>query len=384
MQAIKWIFFYLISLCCLTACIEPYFPDIGEGKDLLVINGRITDQEGYQYVEVSRTSDLSEPEKNPVSGCTVQIVDDHEKIYDMWEVDKGRYACIMHKEDLIIGMKYKLIVLTPDDKHYQSDFEELLACPPIDSITYEEAQMEMSDPIRHVNMIQFYIYTDASGDYAKNYLWEMTEAWEYHSNFAIYAFYDGAFYVFDSPIMDYFTCYNSGRIEEIYTHSTQNVSNDKIQKFPLIYVTDQTNRLNIKYSLNVKQYSLSNSAYQYLNTVKQLSKETGGLYETQPSGIPGNICNQDDPDEKVIGMFYASSVIEKRVYARVLFNTYKPACIPYGFDMERLMEFLDEIDESEYPIFLLVKGEGVYDYADQECFDCRLLGGTTTRPDSWE
>jgi hypothetical protein len=244
--------------------------------------------------------------------------------------------------------------------------------------------MEISNPVRTVNLIQFYLYTDASGDYAKSYLWEMTETWEYRTTFFIDVLYDGEFHVLAEPLLEYSICYSSGRIEEIFTHSTRNVSNDKIQKFPLNYVTDQTNRLSNKYSLNVRQYSLSNRAYDYLSTIKQLSKETGGLYETQPSDIPGNIYNPDDPGEKVIGMFYASCVTEKRVFARVLFRTNKPACIPYGLDMDELMELLGTIDVSDYPVFLLLLGEGVYDYADQECFDCRKLGGTTNRPDFWE
>jgi hypothetical protein len=384
MQVIKRIFIYISVLCCLSGCIEPYFPEIDEGRDLLVINGRITDLNGYQYVEVSRSSDLSEPKKNPVSGCIIQIVDDHENVFDMTEVEKGRYACHMSKDNLIIGTKYKLIVTTPENKHYQSDYEELLSCPPIDSITYEEAQIEVYNPIRNMNMVQFYVYTDASGEYAKNFLWEMTDAWEYHSNYFIYVYYDGSFTELEFPLMEYYTCYKSGRIEEIYTHSTRNTSNNKIQKFPLNYVTDQEDRLSVKYSLNVRQYSLSNKVYNYLNTIKQLSKETGGLYEIQPSSIPGNIYNQDDPEENVIGMFYASSVTEKRIFVRALFKTHQPACIPYGFDRDGLLEFLSDIDKSEYPVFLFLVDGGVYDYADQECFDCRKLGGTTSPPDFWE
>lgn len=374
----------MIILCCLAGCIDPYSPDLGKGTDMLVINGRITNQEGYQYVEVSRSSDISNPERRPVSGCSIQIVDDCQNIFTMTEINEGRYACQMNNEDLITGTKYKLFVQTPDNRHYQSDFEELLACPPIDSITYEVTQKEMSYPGRNADIVQFYIYTDASGEYAQSYLWEMTETWEYHSKFPIAAYYDGAINVLDNLSYEYYTCFKSGMIDEIYTHSTRNVSDSRIQKFPLNYVSDETNRLSEKYSLNVRQYSLSDKAYNYLTVIRKLSKETGGIYETQPSGIPGNIINQDDPEEQVLGMFYASSITEKRIFVTVRFQNYNTYCVPYGFSVDELFEYLAGKDELEYPVYLLMVDFRIFDYADPECFDCRRYGGSTRPPDFWE
>jgi hypothetical protein len=382
MRVTNKILVYLLSLCCLTRCIDPYTPDLGNGNDQLVINGRITDQEGYQYVEVSRTTDLSESEKNPVSGCVIQIFDDRENVYNMSEVSEGRYACQMNKEDLIIGTKYKLVVLTPEGKQYQSDFEQLLACPPIDSVTYEETQMDLSNPTRSVFAVQFYINTNASGEYAKNYLWEMSEAWEYHAPYAITAYYDGELVPLPVPSFEYYTCYKSDIIDEIFIHTTQDVTNDKIQKFPLNYVTDETDRLSVKYSLNVRQYSLSDKAYNYLQTIKQLSRETGGFYETQPSSISGNIYNMEDPEEKVLGMFYASGVTEKRIFVQVYVHLYNHSCDPYGYSYDELIAFLETKDKSEYPVYVIYSMSG-YDYAEQYCFDCRSFGGSTVPPDYW-
>jgi len=351
---------------------------------MLVINGRITDQEGYQYVQVSRSSNINNPERHPVTGCSIQIVDDRQNIFNMTEINEGRYACQMNKEDLVIGTKYRLMVTTPDNKHYQSDFDELLACPPIDSITFEEDQKELSNPDRNVNIVQFYIYSNASGDYAENYMWEMNETWEYHSKFLIGAYYDGDINGLEEPSTEFYTCFKSGTIKEIFTHSTRNVTDSKIQKFPLNYVSDETDRLSVKYSVNVRQYSLSKSAFDYFDVIRQLSKETGGFYETQPPSIPGNIYNTDDPDEEVIGIFYASSVTEKRIFVKVHYYKYAPNCLPYALRGDDLLKFLETFDKSLYPIYLLFVDRGVFDYADQECMDCRKYGGSIIRPEFWE
>jgi hypothetical protein len=384
MRVNKRLILCLTVLLVIAGCIDPYTPDLGEGNDMIVINGRITDQEGYQYVEVSRTSDIYNPIKQPVSGCSIQIENEGQKIFSMTEINEGRYACQMSKEDLLIGTKYRLLVLTPDNKHYQSDFEKLMACPPIDSITYEECQKELSNPDRNVNAIQFYLYSNASGDFAENYMWEMTETWEYRSKYIIGAIYAGELTELKEPTDTFNTCYRSAKITDIFTHSTRNVTNSRIQKFPLNYVTDETDRLSWKYSLNVRQFSLSQKAFDYFNTIRELSKETGGMYETQPANIPGNIYNTDDPDEKVTGLFYASSVTEKRIFVKVHYYKYSLYCTAYGLRGNDLLDFLGTIDRAMYPVYLLYVDRGVYDYADQECIDCRKYGGNIIKPEYWE
>jgi hypothetical protein len=302
----------------------------------------------------------------------------------MTEINEGRYACRISKEDLVTGRKYRLLVTTPDNKHYQSDFEELMACPPIDSITWEEFQEERLNPDRNVKVVQFYVYTNASGGYSGNYMWEMTETWEYHSRYIIGGFWDGELTVLTVPTDTFNICYKSARIPEIFTHSTSNVTNGMIQKFPLNYVTDETDRLSWEYSLNVRQYSLSPDAFEYFNTIRELSKETGGMYEKQPANIPGNIYNPDDADEKVTGMFYASSVTEKRIFVKVHYYNYSPYCEAYGLGVDALLDFLGKIDRSRYPVYLLYVTFGEVDYADQECIDCRKYGGTIIKPEYWE
>ena len=66
----------LIGLFLAGGCIEPYTPKISETADIMVINGRITDQEGFHFVEVSRTSTVySYKGSHPVTGCIVEVED---------------------------------------------------------------------------------------------------------------------------------------------------------------------------------------------------------------------------------------------------------------------------------------------------------------------
>jgi hypothetical protein len=149
-------------------------------------------------------------------------------------------------------------------------------------------------------------------------------------------------------------------------------------------VSNQSDRLGYKYSILVKQFSLSNVAFEFWNILDKQSKQSGELYETQPAQIHGNIHPRDDGGEAVLGLFYATAVKEMRIFVGAPVAANKPDCKPYGFSKAELDEFLTEISPFLYPVYLIFVDMFVYDYAEQECFDCRLRGGSTERPDFWE
>ncbi len=387
MQVIRLILVY-VGLSLLVGCIYEYNPDLEGSSNALVINGKVTDQEGYQYIEISRSFAPYDPDnKRPVSGYSVEIQDDEGNSFPGAEMEPGLYGCWMDQEYLAPGISYRLIVTNEQGNLYVSDFEELLPCPDIDSISYEIQEKETEIPDNSYLGLQFFANTDCSGEYAKNFRWEMEETWEYHARYDIGAYYDGRIRDLDHIIYDYFYCWQSKRILSLYTYSTQNLNSGLIRNYPLNFVSNQSDRLSFKYSLLVKQLSLSLVAYEYLNTLEKQSKQSGELYESQPAQIQGNIHPQDDGGEPVLGLFYTTSVKEKRIFVRPDIVTWRPDCEPYGLSATELHDYLGSFGPNRYPIYLYFEDIGpfrVYDFANQECFDCRLRGGTTERPDFWE
>ena len=387
MQVIRLILIY-VGLSLLGGCIYPYNPDIEGSSNALVINGKVTDKEGYQYIEISRSvAPYDKDDERPVSGYTVEIQDEKGNSFPGAEMEPGLYGCWMDQEYLVHGRRYRLIVTNDGGKLYVSDFDMLLPCPVIDSISYEIQEMETKDPEVTYQGLQFFVNTDCSGEYAKNFRWELEETWEYHSTYEIFAYYDGMIQELMDYSYDYYYCWQSRRISSIYTYSTQNLTSGHIRNYPLHYVSNQTDRLSMKYSILVKQFSLSREAFQFWNTLDQQSKQSGDLYETQPAQIQGNIHPQDEGGEPVLGLFYATSVKEKRIFVSPVIATWGPDCKLYGFTMAELLEFLSFYPKNQYPVYLYSEGVGlmtIYDYANQECFDCRKGGGTVVRPDFWE
>lgn len=384
MPVSKNIIIPLFIFITLGGCIEPFTPNIDESQESLVIEGQITDKEGNHYIHISRSAPYNDPHKIPEQDCQVEVVDNYGNSFEFYESESGVYRQWLPKDFLNIGTQYKVKIITADEKNYESDFDELLSpSPAIDSIYYEIETRETYDPDNPLYGIQFYIDLDAPDDFARNYRWELEETWEYEAAYRIQYYYDGTIHPIDDPFF-LFRCWRTDRIQQIYTSTTRYLSGNTINKFPLQYVSNLTNRLKIKYSLLVKQYSLSNEAYDYWYQIQKQSQESGGLYETQPAHI-GNISNVNDNEEVVLGFFNVSSVTEKRIFVSESFNfrIYGPNChLEVIRSNSRLRRY------SIFPLYMISLNElgtGLpYGIGYGTCFDCRAGGGKTERPDFWE
>ncbi len=376
----------------LCTCIEPYTPDIEEYTDLMVINGRITDQEGFQSVDVSRTSSYNDPIPRPVRGCDVKVFDDKGNTFQYAEDTPGSYSCWIEQQYLVPGTRYKVEVITSEGIVYHSVYDVMNTCADIDTVYYEISE---EAPLNYLLSpfpgLQFYIDTRESADNVSHYRWELEETWEYRSKYAIGDWYDGEIHYVES---DKYTdslayCWRSGPIKEIFTMSTKSFATNKVTRGYLNFVSNQTDRLSIEYSLLVKQYSLSDSAYEYWSSMQRLVQESGGLYETQPMQITGNMRNLSDANETVLGLFWAAAVKEKRIFCKrsYEFRVLEPYCDRYEYSEDELVEYLEQVQEEAYPVYLInltLTNDGPWDLADQKCFDCRKRHGTLVKPDFWE
>ncbi len=386
-KILRWIIITLVA----ASCIEPFTPDINEFQRLLVINGKITDQPGYQYVEITRSTSYTNPSYDHVPGCNVKVYDDKGNVFQYEEYGSGLYRCIFSQEYLQVGTRYKIEVLTKDGNTYVSDYDVLEPCPVIENIYYKVEQKENDDPLlKTVYGIHLFIDIQKSEKEVSNFRWELDETWEYHAAYQTSDYFDGEIhYNFNVYSDSLYYCWRSRKKKDIITMSTKNFTSGKINGGSLAFIANDNDKLDIKYSVLVRQFSLSDSAYQYWNQMQRNLQEGGGLYETQPIRITGNIHNVDNPEETVLGYFWATAEKDKRFFFKnvgeIPVNYY--TCIPYGLTSDKLMELLNGYPESEYPIYLInitYLEAGPWDFADQECFDCRKSGGTITMPDFWQ
>jgi hypothetical protein len=369
---------------CAVSCVEPFQPDIEETEGLLVVSGRITDRPGAHYVEISRSSKLEEPGFIPVEGCVVRVEDQTGRTATYREDSPGIYRADLDEDFLGLNRAYKLFIDTPDGAQYESSYDSLLPCPEPENLYFEvDSQPTANQRVTYYG-IQFYIDVDGVMNDSRNVMWQLEETYEYHANYLIGAIWNGrVFREFEIPTDSLYFCYKTLDIPEIHVASSGHLTVNKLTKYPLTFVSNQSPRLKYKYSLLVTQYSLSDEAFRFWEQSRIQLTETGGFYETQPSTVPGNICNIHDGTEQVLGYFYASQVKEKRLTVKCRFRFRTPTGLHCELDTIMGVEELGD----EYPYYMFSMSPfGIgppYATSGPECFNCRLRGGTTTTPDYW-
>lgn len=384
----------LLFLLVLYSCVDEFMPDIKQSEPFLVIEGSIVKGETRQTVKVSRSTTLNNSEFNPVNNCIVQILDDKGQVYNYSEVKDGVYQLSTTSDEITFGAKYQLRVLTPDDNEYVSEFEEVLASSPIDSVYYIQENKQIGQGEVSTGL-QLYTDLKAPERATKNYRWVVEETWEVLTSYGIDGFWDQdavTIPVFD-PVSDSINqCWTTATVKENYIATTANLVVNEKRKIGLNYTPAESTKLNIGYSALVKQYALSDDAYDFWEQSNSGS-DNGGLYTKQPAQSKRNIYNVNDPEEIVLGFFWATSYSTKRVFFEgpltIPYTNCGPLikCIPS--EGQTLFRFFKGIGKDVFLVALefsstKVDSVSLWGYPENQiCIDCTAGGGRTQKPDFW-
>ncbi|MCX6321002.1 MAG: DUF4249 domain-containing protein [Bacteroidia bacterium] len=299
-------------LLLLNSCIVQFIPETDEDKELLVVEGLITDQPGANTVKLSKSLPLGRKYvAKPLKGCIVKISDDLGNTYSLKETVAGTYVTDPAKFQGIIGRWYTLHINTNiayNNLNYESFPMELRPVPPIDSIYYEKKIIKEKDVgSQAVEGCQIYLNTHDPANYCKFYRWEYSETWEFRLPYTPYTVPNNV-------------CWISNNSDRINIKSTSVLEEDRINRYPLNFISNMTDRLNVKYSILVNQYSLNEDEYLYWEKLQNISEQVGGLYDIIPAAIPSNIWCIEDLNEKVLGYFSVSASSSKRIFIKDHFS----------------------------------------------------------------
>jgi hypothetical protein len=298
-------------------------------------------------------------------------------------IGNGTYVADLPDSFLEVGDAVSLLVITPEDRVYRSSYDTILACPELDSVYYELGLQETLDPEFTRPGIQFYLDMTGRPNDSRNILWQVDETWEYWAAlFGTHKLWGwGNLEEFRTNTV--FKCWKQAPLDHVYIGSTRSLSANELSRLPLNFVSNETNRLSVTYSLHVQQQSLSSEAYDYWRRMNDQSVESGGMYEKQPASVVGNIYNVDDPEEVVLGCVYATQLRELRLFVHNnnLFEFY----IRHIWCQYRPMSSLGVQGPSLFPVFIYNPGNFQPSlWGPEECFDCRVQGGDTIKPEYWE
>lgn len=244
------------------------------------------------------------------TGATVSVESDNNESYPLYESSTGIYSAAFNLES---SQKYRVHIKTSDGKEYVSDYTSVQSTPPIDSITW----------LRDNDGVSIYVNAhDATGN-TKYYLWKYEETWEFHS-----AYYNSVVYIRDdqnrilgvtwkypdhSVDTSIYTCWKTLNSTSILLGSTEKLTSDLVY-LPVQYIEPNSEKLSTLYSINVKQYALSQDEYLFLQKIKKNTEQLGTIFDPQPSEVSGNIHCITNPNELVVGWVEVSQEQSKRIF----------------------------------------------------------------------
>ncbi len=296
---IQWLLVLAVA-----ACVTPYQPDTRSlpGK-ALIVDGYITDEPGPYRIRLTYTADFTAAALNyVVEKATVYVTDDKGNRQRFNELGLGLYQSPASFQGQV-GRTYKLTIQLADGRGYESTPELLRPSPPIERVydEYTEKAVEGTATVEK----GFNVYLDTKdpatpGDY---YRWTWT-----HFEPIVYCAtevspagktigYDCCGQCWDITRCTGNNCINATSDEQI---NGKTISRQFILRAPYSSTSS--------YYVEVEQLVLSRDAFLFYQTIENLTKSNGGIFDAAPAALRGNIRSLTNPGETVFGFFAASGV----------------------------------------------------------------------------
>lgn len=307
-------YYYLISLAfgvLISSCLEEITLKGQQFKtQAVVIQGKLVKGSPASVeVTVRRIGDFNGFESDVhISGSIIKLLHQDGVSINLVENFSDQIYRAMIPENHPIfqvqtGVSYRVSAILPDGRHYESDWETLLAVPKIEEINYKKIQQTRlleDNFIETADYIQYSINTNLinTENNKPRLRWEVS---------SVYRLTDDSLKI----------CYLREPIEnyEVLLYNTEAFQLEYLDTFILGAV-----RFNYRfaegYYLTVIQESLSKTSFIYWDNVKKIINRTGNMFDPQAGQIEGNWRNLENPDEEVFGFFYATEQDTMRLFIR--------------------------------------------------------------------
>jgi len=241
----------------------------------------------------------------PIEGVQVRLVDDEGNFVELEPAEpSGNYYLEIPNNypdfQIEIGKNYKISVVTPEEKRYESAFEEIIPVPQPDSINavyVEREELNSSNNMVITEYMQFLINTPLDRPDGKG---KVHLKWEF--------FGDYEFRTLPTPVFEEtMVCYISQRLGQGTSQVFNGVEAAGVKLYnQMILETAINSRFSFGFLITVYQQSITENAYNYWEKVKETTSLSGGMFEASPGKIKGNITNIDNLNEEVLGFFFVS------------------------------------------------------------------------------
>lgn len=379
--------FYLFSL--VFGCREKYVPNLNlPATSYLVVEGFINSGTGPTTITLTRTTKLVDTSKIFYERKATVSVEGkiNTTAFPLTETGPGVYT--ISQLTLNVNDQYRVYIKTQAGKEYVSDYSAVRTTPDIDSVSWKSVNTG----------VQIYANTHDAQGKTKYYQYKYDETWEFHSQYytSIKVFYNALnrprlgyrdSSALGNPDRTLFTCWKSTSLTNILVATSEKLTQDVISEQPLVFIEPDSWKLSVLYSINLKQFALSQQRYRFLEQLKKNTEQLGSIFDAQPSDNNGNIHCITNKEEPAIGFVEVSQEKQKRIF---ISNTQLPdwryysGCKPQ-IEVKNIPDSLNMASGllATYVAERSPFGEIVSGYfAEPDCVDCTFRG-SNKKPPFW-
>ncbi|MEK6781483.1 MAG: DUF4249 domain-containing protein [Bacteroidota bacterium] len=328
---------WLITFLMLSACVERIEFDVPEAQLLTVVEGMISDNPGPYTVTVSKgiSLDADSSYRVPVENASIKLFDDEGNVEEFSEIRPGLYSTGGSMQGQI-GHSYYIRIESSEGLVFESEPERINQVGEIENIRFEFEPRTIVESFGEIRADVFNVFVDAkSGSDAGTYVrWKYTGTYKvitypelHFTNTPPYRPYKDPF-----PCSGYVivpgpsggtlerradctccTCWvndfeEAPQLSDVQFITANQFKNIKVGEVPINNAT-----FHEKYLVEVEQMSLSRKAFEFFKIVRAQKEGASSIFQPLSGEIKGNI-KSINTNESVVGIFWATSSLKKKLY----------------------------------------------------------------------
>jgi Domain of unknown function (DUF4249) len=311
------VFVAIIWLSTLDGCVEPYVQSFRTSNKIIIVEGLLSNDSGLRPIILKESLPSASGSSNItlIQGAKVSVVVNGGAVIQLNEKEEGTYYFDSNFKGEI-GSTYQLKFTTTDGKVYESKVEKLLAPVAIEKVSHQLDLKAISDAKGNTS-VGYNLYVDIQdpANASNQYLWEWTL---YEKQNVCKTCTGGYYYRTPAPYGACVTDALLSRYNNIFDYTCESgcweivrstdliVNNDELSNGKLIKNQYVGKMPVFQYSgalLDVSQYTISKEAYNFIRLSQKQGVETGGLADTPPAALIGNVSCVSDPSINTSGFF---------------------------------------------------------------------------------
>lgn len=310
-----------LAVFTLIQCTEPLNIESDVFEEALVVEGHVTTERKVHSIRLTQSAIFGSIFRRGgniegVEGASVIVRSDVGENELLRDAGNGFYETSPNFA-AVVGRSYSLLIDLPNGQQYISLPERVTPATPVDSVSYTYKEQPTSNDSFDPG-IEVTVHLQDSAENRDFYLWKNEGLYEYTTFPSLHELPPPP----DPPglpnVPDPKSCCPvCWRTESFVTPVTESdrLFNGNTYQRPVIFIADDGLRFhNEKYLIKVFQHRISSEAFDFFELIQKQVEIDGDVFDPPPATVTGNIINISDPNDVVIGFFWAADVAIDSVF----------------------------------------------------------------------